>query len=124
MASFAARRSPSALWTIKECAHFAALKEFELLQLLSKDKKAFATARRLTVRKSSGPAGLKDLDSLCHRYVRLGWQRLPPAHHEIFGLAQHRLSRHSMDRTTGAGWCRRRGGLTSFPLYASRAPPL
>jgi hypothetical protein len=49
MASFAARRSPSALWTIKECAHFAALKEFELLQLLSRDKKAFATARHLSL---------------------------------------------------------------------------
>ena len=34
-------------WTIEECTRFAVLKEFELLQLISKDKKAFATARRL-----------------------------------------------------------------------------
>ena len=57
MASFAARRSPSALWMIKECAHFAALKEFELLQLLAPgtNKKAFATARRLSLYSSTPP---------------------------------------------------------------------
>ena len=47
MASFAARRSPRAAWSVEESARFAALKEFELLRLLSTDRKAFATARRL-----------------------------------------------------------------------------
>ena len=46
MASFAGRR-PSRSWTVEECAVFAARKEFELLKLLSTDKKALATARRL-----------------------------------------------------------------------------
>jgi hypothetical protein len=47
MASFAARRSPRAAWSVEESARFAALKEFALLRLLSTDRKAFATARRL-----------------------------------------------------------------------------
>ena len=45
MASFS--RRPSRLWTIDECALFEARKEFELLKLLSIDKKAMAAARRL-----------------------------------------------------------------------------
>ena len=45
MASFS--RRPSRPWTIDECALFAARKEFELLKLLSTDKKALAVARRL-----------------------------------------------------------------------------
>ena len=45
MASFS--RRPSRLWTIDVCALFAARKEFELLKLLSTDKKAMAAARRL-----------------------------------------------------------------------------
>ena len=45
MASFS--RRPSRPWTIDECALFAARKEFELLKLLSTDKKAMAAARRL-----------------------------------------------------------------------------
>ena len=44
MASFS--RRPSRPWTIDECALFAARKEFELLKLLSTDKKAMAAARR------------------------------------------------------------------------------
>ena len=44
MASFAARRSPRAAWSVEESARFAALKEFALLRLLSTDRKAFATA--------------------------------------------------------------------------------
>ena len=43
MASFAGRQ-PSRLWTVEECAVFAARKEFELLKLLSTDKRALATA--------------------------------------------------------------------------------
>ena len=35
MASFTARRPPRAAWSVEECARFAALKEYELLQLLS-----------------------------------------------------------------------------------------
>eukprot|EP00966_Prymnesium_polylepis_P170427 3939563-Prymnesium_polylepis.1 len=34
-------------WMVEEAARFAALKKFKLLQLLSTDKKAFATPRRL-----------------------------------------------------------------------------
>jgi hypothetical protein len=34
-------------WTIEQCALFAARRDFELLRLLSTDKKAFTTARRL-----------------------------------------------------------------------------
>ena len=34
-------------WSVEECALFAARREFELLKLLSSDKKALATARRL-----------------------------------------------------------------------------
>ena len=45
MASFAVR--PSRPWSVEESAMFAARKEFELLKLLSTDKKALATARRL-----------------------------------------------------------------------------
>ena len=47
MASFAARRPPAAAWSVDEASTYAALKEFKLLQLLSTDKKALATARRL-----------------------------------------------------------------------------
>ena len=51
MASFS--RRPSRLWTIDECALFAARKEFELLKLLSTDKKAMAGARRLGLNPST-----------------------------------------------------------------------
>ena len=47
MASLARRRPPAAVWSVDDASTFAALKEFKLLQLLSADKKAFATARRL-----------------------------------------------------------------------------
>lgn len=47
MASFARRRSPAAAWSVDDASTFAAQKEFKLLQLLSTDKKALATARRL-----------------------------------------------------------------------------
>ena len=47
MASFARRRTPAAAWSVDDASTFAAQKEFKLLQLLSTDKKAFATARRL-----------------------------------------------------------------------------
>ena len=49
MATFARRRSPAAAWSVDDASTFAALKEFKLLQLLSADKKALATARRLGV---------------------------------------------------------------------------
>ena len=49
MASFARRRPPAAVWSVDDASTFAALKEFKLLQLLSADKKAFATARRLAL---------------------------------------------------------------------------
>ena len=47
MASFARRWSPVAAWSVDDASTFAAQKEFKLLQLLSNDKKALATARRL-----------------------------------------------------------------------------
>ena len=47
MASFTRRRSPAAAWSVDDASTFAAQKEFKLLQLLSTDKKAFTTARRL-----------------------------------------------------------------------------
>ena len=47
MASFARRWSPAAAWSVDDASTFAAQKEFKLLQLLSNDKKAFVTARRL-----------------------------------------------------------------------------
>ena len=47
MASFARRRTPAAAWSVDDASTFAAQKEFKLLQLLSTDKKAFVTARRL-----------------------------------------------------------------------------
>ena len=47
MASFAGRRRAAPTWSIDDASTFAALKEFKLLQLLSTDKKAFTTARRL-----------------------------------------------------------------------------
>ena len=47
MASFTRRRSPAAAWSVGDASTFAAQKEFKLLQLLSTDKKAFTTARRL-----------------------------------------------------------------------------
>ena len=47
MASFARLALPQRVWTIEEYALFAARKEFELLKLLSTDRKALATARRL-----------------------------------------------------------------------------
>ena len=49
MASFARRWSPAAAWSVDDASTFAAQKEFKLLQLLSNDKKALATARRLGV---------------------------------------------------------------------------
>ena len=47
MPSSARRRSPAAVWSVDDASTFAAQKEFKLLQLLSTDKKAFSTARRL-----------------------------------------------------------------------------
>jgi hypothetical protein len=47
VASFTARRPPVAAWSVEECTCFAALREYELLQLLERDKKALATTRRL-----------------------------------------------------------------------------
>jgi len=47
MASFAGRQRTSVPWSIDDASTFAAQKEFKLLQLLSNDKKALATARRL-----------------------------------------------------------------------------
>ena len=48
MASFVGSAPPRrAEWSVDDAARFAALKEFKLLQLLSTDKKALATARRL-----------------------------------------------------------------------------
>ena len=48
MASFVRSAPPRrAEWSLEDAAQFAALKEFKLLQLLSTDKKALATARRL-----------------------------------------------------------------------------
>ena len=47
MGSFARRWSPAAAWSVDDASTFAAQKEFKLLQLLSNDKKALATARRL-----------------------------------------------------------------------------
>ena len=47
MASFAGRRPAAPPWSVDDASTFAALKEFKLLQLLSTDKKALATARRL-----------------------------------------------------------------------------
>ena len=47
--SFARRRTPAAAWSVDDASTFAAQKEFKLLQLLSTDKKAFATARRLGI---------------------------------------------------------------------------
>ena len=40
---------PYRQWTVEECAHYAALRDFELLQLMSRDKRVLATARRLGV---------------------------------------------------------------------------
>ena len=48
MASFCRSAAPPRReWTVEDAARFAALKEFELLRLLSTDKQAVATARRL-----------------------------------------------------------------------------
>jgi len=47
MASFARPALPQREWTVEEHALFAARKEFELLKLLSRDRKALAAARRL-----------------------------------------------------------------------------
>ena len=47
MPSFARRRPPTAAWSVDDASTFAAQKEFKLLQLLSTDKKALSTARRL-----------------------------------------------------------------------------
>ena len=66
MASFAARWPPRAAWTVDECARFAALKEFELLRLLSTDKKG--RWRRLVV-----------WASLSHIPNRIHLQALPQA---------------------------------------------
>lgn len=48
-AFFRSARRPSrpSEWTLEDAARFAALKEGYLLQFLSENKKAFATARRL-----------------------------------------------------------------------------
>ena len=43
----AAAPRPSAAWTVEESARFAALRDFQLLQLLSRDRKALSAARRL-----------------------------------------------------------------------------
>ena len=47
MASYARRQSTAAAWSVDDASTFATQKEFKLLQLLSTDKKAFTTARRL-----------------------------------------------------------------------------
>eukprot|EP00966_Prymnesium_polylepis_P052469 1215206-Prymnesium_polylepis.1 len=48
MASFVRSAPPRRTeWSLEDAERFAALKEFKLLQLLSTDKNALATARRL-----------------------------------------------------------------------------
>ena len=47
MASFGGRQRAAPAWSVDDASTFAAQKEFKLLQLLSTDKKALATARRL-----------------------------------------------------------------------------
>ena len=54
MASFARPALLQCEWTVEEHALFAARKEFELLKLLSRDRKALATARRLGFMASAG----------------------------------------------------------------------
>ena len=49
MASFVRSARPRLTWSMEDTARFAARKEYELLVLLSKDKKALATARRRVV---------------------------------------------------------------------------
>ena len=68
VASFLGPAAPRREWTVEEAARLAARKEFELLQLLSTDKKALTTA-------SSAPGilaarvvfGVHDLICLCVR---------------------------------------------------------
>ena len=50
----ARQRSLRPEWTVEDCALYAARREFELLKLLSKDKKALATARRIGIMFSAG----------------------------------------------------------------------
>ena len=54
MASFARPALLQREWTVEEHELFAARKEFELLKLLSRDRKALATARRLGFTTSAG----------------------------------------------------------------------
>ena len=54
MASFLHRPQRHADWSVEDCALYAARKEFELLKLLSTDKRALATARRLGLFQAAG----------------------------------------------------------------------
>eukprot|EP00966_Prymnesium_polylepis_P313534 7244971-Prymnesium_polylepis.1 len=47
MAFFVRSAAPRREWSVEDAARFAVRKEFELLKLLSTDKKGLATARRL-----------------------------------------------------------------------------
>ena len=44
-----AARPPRPAWTVDEAAHFAARRDYELLQLLGRDRKAFFAAKHLNV---------------------------------------------------------------------------
>ena len=47
--SIQAARPPRPVWTVDEAAHFAARRDYELLQLLGRDRKAFFAAKHLNV---------------------------------------------------------------------------
>ena len=79
MASFARSALPQREWTVEECALFAARKEYELLKLLSTDRKAFATARRLGFMRSAGhPHSRNRKLQLMPTLELLGWHRSRP----------------------------------------------
>ena len=75
MASFTACRPPRAAWSVEKCARFAALREYELLQLLadlSRDKKGLTTARRLLV-VDSRPQPLSPAAATAQQVNRCWW---------------------------------------------------
>ena len=68
---FTRRVSPAVAWSVDDASTFAAQKEFKLLQLLSTDKKAFATARRSLLAQLQA-AATADRKVWCRWCVSLG----------------------------------------------------
>ena len=102
MASFTQRRLTGSAWTIEQCAEFAAVKEFKLLQLLSTDPAALRTARKLTCVSSVRAQGSAQKTSKHKANGRTKSAAVPEAPEKAAGRRQNRGQRERKLRSAAA----------------------